>query len=269
MSLEKWRISPAVRESYYGPAMFDPWAEWLVSSAPPQEGDSVVDLACATGAVTRHLAKVVGDGGSVIGSDIDDRMLEFASSLPKIAGAEIRWEQADICDMGFESASFDAVYCAQGLQFVPDRVAAASEIHRILKPGGRLIASIFRGLQHNPAYLAISDSVKNVTGVTVGSSPFGLGDATELEDYIKSGGFGNPEIKSHSIELRFPNAEMFIRTSALAGIGGLPGLSDLDEKAQESLFEAVSSEFRTQLKTFTHGDLVRFPSSVHRVIAVK
>ena len=106
MPVKQWNITPEVRERYYGPAMFNPWAEWLVNGAPPRRGDSVVDLACATGAVTRQLAKVVGETGSIIGSDIDERMIEFAGSLPLHDGANIRWELADICDMGFSSESF-------------------------------------------------------------------------------------------------------------------------------------------------------------------
>ncbi len=47
-------------DRYFGPAIFTPWARVLLEYAAPQPGERVLDLACGTGTVARHVAPMVG-----------------------------------------------------------------------------------------------------------------------------------------------------------------------------------------------------------------
>ena len=101
-------------------------------------GMKVIDLACGPGTLSRRLAKSVSPGGQVVGVDLAPGMIELARA--SIPGA--RFEVMDIERLEFADGSFDAAVCGHGLQFAPDLAAALSEARRVLRPDGRLAASV-------------------------------------------------------------------------------------------------------------------------------
>jgi ubiquinone/menaquinone biosynthesis C-methylase UbiE len=101
-------------------------------------GMRVIDLACGPGTLSRRLAKSVSPGGEVVGVDLAPGMIELARA--SIPGA--RFEVMDIERLEFADGSFDAAACGHGLQFAPDLAAALSEARRVLRPDGRLAASV-------------------------------------------------------------------------------------------------------------------------------
>jgi ubiquinone/menaquinone biosynthesis C-methylase UbiE len=101
-------------------------------------GMRVIDLACGPGTLSRRLAKSVSPGGEVVGVDLAPGMIELARA--SIPGA--RFEVMDIERLEFADGSFDAAVCGHGLQFAPDLAAALSEARRVLRPDGRLAASV-------------------------------------------------------------------------------------------------------------------------------
>ena len=62
------------------PRLFDPWAEFLLDQLKLQSGQSVLDVACGPGTVTRQAALRVGPSGRVTGCDFSPAMLELARS---------------------------------------------------------------------------------------------------------------------------------------------------------------------------------------------
>jgi ubiquinone/menaquinone biosynthesis C-methylase UbiE len=101
-------------------------------------GMKVIDLACGPGTLSRRLAKSVSPGGEVVGVDLAPGMIELARA--SIPGA--RFEVMDIERLEFADGSFDAAVCGHGLQFAPDLAAALNEARRVLRPDGRLAASV-------------------------------------------------------------------------------------------------------------------------------
>ena len=132
----------SVYEGRMVPALFRPWAEELVDRVDPQPGMRVLDVACGTGAVTRVVAPRVQPGGDVVGFDFSPAMLEIARSLG-VEGAA--WHEGDATSLPFSDGEFDRVLCQQGMQFMPDKPAAAAEMQRVLRPGGRLALSCWKG----------------------------------------------------------------------------------------------------------------------------
>jgi ubiquinone/menaquinone biosynthesis C-methylase UbiE len=57
-------------EHYLGPAIADPWTRVLLEYAALQPGERVLDLACDTGSVARHVAPLVGTHGQVVALDV-------------------------------------------------------------------------------------------------------------------------------------------------------------------------------------------------------
>ena len=68
---------------------------------------------------------------------------------------EIDWREGNAMQLPFADASFDLVLCQQMLQFVPDPAVAVREIHRVLAPNGRVIASTWRPRDEQPLFEAL------------------------------------------------------------------------------------------------------------------
>jgi SAM-dependent methyltransferase len=97
--------------------------------------DDVLDVACGAGNATIPAAQT---GAKVTGLDITPELLEAGRKAAAEAGVEIKWVEGDAEQLPFEDASFDVVTSVFGCMFAPDQRAAASEIARVLRPGGRM-----------------------------------------------------------------------------------------------------------------------------------
>jgi SAM-dependent methyltransferase len=74
----------------------------------------------------------------VTGLDIVPALLDQGRGLAAEARVEVEFVEGDAEDLPFENASFDVVLSTFGCMFVPDHERAASEIARVLRPGGRI-----------------------------------------------------------------------------------------------------------------------------------
>lgn len=110
-------------------------SEEAVAAAGLTGEESVLDVGCGTGNSAIPAAKT---GASVTALDIVDHLLEQGRARAKEAGVEVDWVEGDAADLPFEDASFDVVLSVLGCMFAPDHQAAAGEIARVLKPGGRI-----------------------------------------------------------------------------------------------------------------------------------
>lgn len=129
-------------------AVFDRLAE--LSGARP--GDRVLDVGCGTGYLTRRLARIVlppaahqspAPTGAVTGLDASAGMLAQARRL---SPPSISYLVGTAESLGFEGDSFDVVTSSLMLHHLPHelRVTALREMHRVLRPGGRLLVGEFR-----------------------------------------------------------------------------------------------------------------------------
>ena len=135
--------SPAeVYDECFVPALFRPWGPVLCDAAHLVPGQHVLDVACGTGALTAAAADRVASRdsasdaarGAVLGLDANPEMLAVA----RRKRPDVEWHEGRAESLPFADASFDAVLSQFGLMFFDDRVAALREMHRVLKPGGRV-----------------------------------------------------------------------------------------------------------------------------------
>jgi arsenite methyltransferase len=105
----------------------------------PQPGESILDAGCGCGMDAFVSSIIVGPSGRVAGMDITDRMLslprKFASRF-KLKNLEFR--EASIEALPYGDAAFDVVVSNGALNLVPDKMAAFSELARVLREGGIL-----------------------------------------------------------------------------------------------------------------------------------
>jgi SAM-dependent methyltransferase len=105
-------------------------------------GDRVVDCGSGAGADALIAARLVGPAGNVIGVDMTPEMLTKARASADEAGlANVEFREGLLEAMPVETGWADVVISNGVLNLVPDKAAALAEMHRVLRPGGRLQAA--------------------------------------------------------------------------------------------------------------------------------
>ena len=121
------RLTEALLTSYFGAPKGD------------SSGLTLLDIGCGTGAMSARLTK----WGRVVSADFSPLALDFS----KRRGVK-RLVAADAMNLPFAENSFDALVAMDILEHLPDDLAAMREFYRVLKPGGKVIATV-------PAYPAL------------------------------------------------------------------------------------------------------------------
>jgi len=110
----------------------------LVEHAGVRGGMGVLDVGCGTGVVSVTAARM---GARVTGLDLTPELLEVARTNGRIAAVDVEWREGDVEQLPFEANTFDAVLSQFGHMFAPRPDVAASEMLRVLKPGGTIAFS--------------------------------------------------------------------------------------------------------------------------------
>lgn len=109
--------------------------ERVIEQLAPRPGLRWLDLACGTGAVAELAA---ARGADVTGVDLSPALIETASQRAAEQGLDIDYRVGDTEALDLDDASFDAVSSTLGIMFAPDHEAAARELARVTRPGGRI-----------------------------------------------------------------------------------------------------------------------------------
>ncbi len=101
-------------------------------------GERVLDVGCGPGFYVAELLDAVGPRGSVVG--LDGSAASLALAARRSEGCQnVAFHQADATSLPVADGEFDAALSVQVLEYVPDATAALREIHRALRPGGRVV----------------------------------------------------------------------------------------------------------------------------------
>ncbi len=136
----------------YDPVILDSLPDAVLSSycgvgnpfslGPINKGEAVLDVGCGAGVDSLVAAAMVGPNGKVVGIDLIREMLERAKkNLRMTTFANVTFEKASAEDLPFPDASFNAVISNGVINLIPGKLKALKEIHRALKPCGRLMVA--------------------------------------------------------------------------------------------------------------------------------
>ncbi|WGR98602.1 methyltransferase domain-containing protein [Bradyrhizobium sp. ISRA443] len=164
---ERWLVGP----------LFRPWAEAILAQVGLSPGDRILDVACGTGVVARVARERLGDAGHVVGVDVSPDMLAVARAV----APRIDWREGNATALPLrDGEQFEIVVCQQGLQFFPDKPAAAAQMRRALAKGGRLAIATWRSDDEIPFVRELRRVAERHVGAVV-DQRHGFGDAAPLE----------------------------------------------------------------------------------------
>jgi demethylmenaquinone methyltransferase/2-methoxy-6-polyprenyl-1,4-benzoquinol methylase len=119
------------------------WKRFAVGLANVHTGQRVLDVAGGSADLSRLFLKAVGPSGQVVLTDINNAMLRVGRDRLLDEGIATPTTQCDAEHLPFPNDYFDVVSIAFGLRNVTHKDAALREMHRVLKPGGRVIVLEF------------------------------------------------------------------------------------------------------------------------------
>jgi demethylmenaquinone methyltransferase/2-methoxy-6-polyprenyl-1,4-benzoquinol methylase len=151
------------------------WKRYTIQHANARPGQVILDLAGGTGDLAREFARIVGERGRVVLADINAAMLEHGRRRLVDAGiaGNVDLAQVDAEALPFADNTFDRVSIAFGLRNVTDQASALAEMHRVLKPGGKVLILEFSRPSSaiKPAYDLYSFKVLPLLGKLVARDP--------------------------------------------------------------------------------------------------
>jgi ubiquinone/menaquinone biosynthesis C-methylase UbiE len=115
--------------------------EMTVHLALVQPGNTVLEVGCGTGTLTLEAKRQAGPAGKVFGIDIIPGMIELSQRKAEQANQDVTFQLGSIDDIPFPANYFDAVMCSFMIFHMSEatRRKGIAEIHRVLKPQGRLL----------------------------------------------------------------------------------------------------------------------------------
>ncbi len=178
-------------ESTLVPLIFEPYAKDFAAQARDLTPDSVLEVACGTGVVTRALARALPAECEITATDLNEAMVAHAELIGTTR--TVAWRQADVMTLPFDDNSFDVVVCQFGVMFFPDRVAAYREIRRVLRPGGTFLFNIWNDIEKNDFAAVITECLKarypENPPEFLARTPHGHGSPTQIETDVTVAGF--------------------------------------------------------------------------------
>lgn len=162
--------------------------EHAVERVSAKPGDRILDLATGTGWGSRVLAQRY-PGVKVIGADIADQMLDYARATAARQELEIDYVHADAERLPFADGEFDAVVSTFGVMFVGNPEAAAKELARVVKLGGRIALATWRPDSEDNNVFDMFGVMKRhmpppPAGVAPPPSPFEWGKADRVKELL-------------------------------------------------------------------------------------
>ncbi|TNF56253.1 MAG: bifunctional demethylmenaquinone methyltransferase/2-methoxy-6-polyprenyl-1,4-benzoquinol methylase UbiE [Burkholderiales bacterium] len=119
------------------------WKRYTLTVAQAQPGHQVLDIAGGTGDLSLGFSRQVGPTGMVVHTDINEAMLREGRDRLLNEGVVLDSMVCDAEKLPFAEGSFDIVSVAFGLRNMTHKDQALAEMHRVLRPGGKLLVLEF------------------------------------------------------------------------------------------------------------------------------
>ena len=216
-----------------------PMGDAIIAALAIQKEDEVLDVATGTGEPGLTIARLAAQG-HVIGLDISEGMLATARENAAKQGIHnYETVAGDVCELPFADQRFDAISGRMGFMFFPDMQLAAHELHRVLKPGGRLATSVWASPPQNPwigtMMGAIASQMALPAPAPLAPGMFRCAQPGLLATMLQNAGFQNIEEQTVSGILTFANADEYWENMMEVAAPVVAILSQADEATKSAI----------------------------------
>ena len=250
--------------------MFTPLTAALIEHAKIDEGQTVLDVAGGSGEPGLTIAEKVGPRGSVTCTDAVAEMVEAARRDATRRGlANVQFRQCTAESLPFPDNSFDATVCRLGIMFVPDPLAAAREMLRVTKPGGKLALAVWHESEVNPfCYVVTNVMAQHVNSPADPNAPnaFRFAETGKLADVLTEAGASNVEERVVKFNIQAPiSAQQFWTMRSQTSDTLREKLAKLSTSEQAQ----IAAEVEQEVKEFFPHDQMNFPAQMILVTGTK
>ena len=230
---------PEVYDRHLVPLIFAPYADDLVTRLRDLDVGSILEVAAGSGVVTRAMAARLPAAVSITATDLSQPMIDYAQSVG--TSRPVVWQSADVTDLPFGDASFDAVVCQFGVMFFPDRPAAFAEVARVLRPGGVFLFNSWDAIENNEfaamVAAAVGDLFADDPPRFLARTPYGYFDEATIQADLAAGGFVSPAgVVAVEARSRAQSADV----PAIAFCQGTPLRNEIEARPPSRLAEATA-----------------------------
>jgi ubiquinone/menaquinone biosynthesis C-methylase UbiE len=251
---EGWEGRAAGYDHFFGGItrrLVDP----LLDAASVGPGTRVLDLATGPGYVAARAAE---RGASVIAVDVASAMITLASRLHP--GLDLR--QADVHDLPFEDASFDAAVGNFVILHLGRPEQAMTGFVRVVRPGGRIALTAWDLPQHARFVGVFVEAVAQAGAtppedVPAGPDFFRFSDDEEFDKLMREHGLEERAVETISFPLRMANADALWNEL----LGGTVRTSALIERQPEPMRRRIRDHFDRLVAEYQHDDGLEVPVS--------
>ena len=232
------------------PLIFAPYAIDLARRVAALRPETILEIACGTGVVTRELAATLPANARLVATDLNPAMIDEARRAG--TARPVEWQQADGMALPFDDATFDVVVCQFGVMFFPDKAHAYAEARRALRPGGTFLFNAWDRIEANDFAATVTAALDacfpDDPPRFMPRTPHGYHDPALIRADLRRAGFTRPpDIET----LRMPSRASTARDVAIAYCQGTPIRNEIDARPSMTLDDAT--EAATRALAARHG----------------
>ena len=221
----------------------------MVDALALQPGQRVLELAAGPGDTGFMAAELVLPGCTLNFSDGSEAMLDVARERAAAQGiANVEFRQLELEWIDLRTAEIDAVLCRWGIMLIVDSDAAAHEIRRVLKPGGRAALAVWDEPSRNPWTTIPGDALIDL-GHAEPPDPeepgmFKLAADGALRELLENAGLTDVKVAAVALERRFDDIDQYLAETLAMSSRFRSAYRELDFDAQVALKRTIARDAR-------------------------
>ncbi len=227
----------------------------MLELAAAGPGETVLEVAAGPGDTGLGVVAALGPSGRLISSDVAPEMVAVAQRVGEAAGVtNAEFRVMDACHLDLEDGSVDLVLCRFGLMLIPEMEAAAVEIARVLRPGGRVVVAVWAERSRNLWVAGASTAARGLGLIEAVAEdepgPFRLADPDRLRSVISAAGLEIDTLEGVAVDWRAASLDEWWETVSDTS----PTMGDLRGRLTPDELSRVRARAEADLGAFIDAD---------------
>jgi SAM-dependent methyltransferase len=225
----------------------EPFRVEVLAQLRPRPGEHILDMGTGPGEPAMSIARDVGKQGRVTGIDLSERMIEIARQVGRARGLDnVDFKVMDCSKLDFLDATFDAAISCFGFQIFTNPEKAAAQALRVLKPSGRVFATVWSTGDKVPFLdVIVAPMLEHAEPDATGylPTPYETGGPGEMVAFLEAAGFVDGQEHRVTHRMRFDDEDAYLRSVLKATPIG-HSLSEEPPEVQEEVLRKTRENLR-------------------------